>query len=70
MNKIQYELKHVRDSVLVAVTVPGERWEIEFFEDSSVDVERFINTGEIADDTLLEQLFAVYGDSDATKDGE
>jgi hypothetical protein len=32
---------------MVLVTVPGERWEVEFFADGSIEVERFISNGEI-----------------------
>ena len=29
--KIHFTLSRIRDSILVEVVVPGERWEVEFF---------------------------------------
>lgn len=42
---ISYRLHTVRDAVMVVVDVPGERWEVEFFEDGEVEVERFVSQG-------------------------
>ena len=55
---IWYRLEHVRDSLMVCVTVPGERWEIEFFADGQIEVERFLRSGPIADASSLDALFA------------
>ncbi len=33
------------NAVMVSFAVPGERWEIEFFEDGRVEVERFVSQG-------------------------
>lgn len=61
--KIHFELSHIRpDSVLVAVAVPGERWEIEYMQDGSVEVERFISTGTIEGRDRLNDLFARFSD--------
>jgi hypothetical protein len=38
---IYYDLKHSRDSILVRVDVPTGMWEIEFFEDGTLEVELF-----------------------------
>lgn len=43
-----YSVSIVRDSLLVSVTVPGERWEIEFFDDGRVELERFVSQGVVA----------------------
>jgi len=45
--------------VNVQVTTPtNERWEVEFFADGSVEIERFVSTGEIdSDPARLEELF-------------
>ena len=43
--RIWYRLEHVRDALMVVTAVPGERWEIEFFDDGHVEVERFVSTG-------------------------
>ncbi len=56
-NKIYYRLNKIRDGILVEAAVPGERWEVEFFADGEVQVERFITTGEISDESELEKLF-------------
>lgn len=45
---IGYSLAHHREeAMMIIVAVPGERWEIEFLSDGSVEVERFISNGEI-----------------------
>ncbi len=33
------------EAVMVALAVPGERWEIEFFTDGRIEVERFVSQG-------------------------
>ena len=60
--KIHYELGKIRDSILVEIAVPGERWEVEYFEDGHVEVERFFSKGEIRDETELEVLFREFAD--------
>jgi len=63
--KIYYNLAHQRDNaILVDIVVPGERWEVEFFDDGSVEVERFISAGEIADEAALSELLAKYSDQE------
>jgi hypothetical protein len=57
-----YRLEHVRDAVMVMVTVPGERWEIEFFDDGQIEVERFRSSGDIVGEEALDTLIADYGD--------
>ena len=47
--KIYFTLSRIRDSVLVEVSVPGERWEVEFFAD-----------GIIYDGSELNVLFAEH----------
>jgi hypothetical protein len=56
--KISYRLDHIRDSVLVELAVPGERWEVEFFPDGHVETERFRGTGTVdRDASVLDTLF-------------
>jgi hypothetical protein len=55
---ISYRLEHVRDSIMVVASVPGERWEIEFFDDCHVELERFISPGRIEDEQKLESLLS------------
>lgn len=56
-DKVWYRLEHVRNSIMVTVSVPGERWEIEFFEDGTVEVERFKSSGGIEGEEALGVLF-------------
>ncbi len=43
---------------MVELAIPGERWEVEFFEDGHVEVERFrSHPGGLEDESILEQLF-------------
>ena len=66
---ISYTLAHNReDTLMVLVAVPGERWEIEFRSDGSVEVEKFISTGEIHDAGSLCELFARYADQENSVD--
>ena len=58
-SKIAYSLAHHREeTVMVMATIPGERWEIEFFADGSVEIERFGSKGELGDESLFAELFA------------
>ena len=42
---IFYRLSKIRpESIMVEVAVPGQRWEVEFMEDGSVEIEKFIWT--------------------------
>ena len=62
-HKIYYELKKIReDSILVFVIVPGEKWEIEFMNDGSIEIERFKSDGTMFDKNELEILFKNYSD--------
>ena len=55
--KIDYRLSHQReDAIMVEIAVPGERWEVEFLDDGSVEVEVFRSEGTIHDASLLGAL--------------
>ncbi|MEV5029515.1 hypothetical protein [Paenibacillus sp. LPE1-1-1.1] len=57
-NNIFYKLNKVRnEAIMVEVAIPGQRWEIEFLEDGTVEVEKFINDGDFYDVKELESLF-------------
>lgn len=58
--KIWYRLEKVRDALMVIITIPGERWEVEFFDDGHIEIERFISSGQISDETILEKFLADY----------
>lgn len=67
--KISHSLARHRDEALmVSVAVPGERWEIEFLIDGSVEVERFASDGEIYGEEALDELFVLYSDFDQEED--
>lgn len=62
-SKISYTLARYRDeAIMVSVAVPGERWEIEFLVDGSIEVEKFISDSEIYGEEALDELFAKYSD--------
>ena len=58
--KLWYQMIHIRESLMIVIAVPGERWEVEFFDDGSIDIERFISTGEVdhLTDQALQELLA------------
>jgi hypothetical protein len=58
--KVPYHLTHVRDSIMVEIAVPGERWEVEFFADCHVEFERFVSSGAVEDADKLEALLSDY----------
>jgi hypothetical protein len=61
--KIAFTLTSVRDdTIMVQVAVPGERWEVEFFKDGTIEVERFSSPGEIAGKAVIDELFQRFGE--------
>jgi hypothetical protein len=60
---LHYDLTSVRaDAVMVRVAVPGQRWEVEFLRDGSVEVEKFISDGTMFDQAELTKLLAEFGE--------
>ena len=58
---IHYRLDQCReDAIMVLVTVPGERWEIEYLTDHSIEIEVFRSNGDIKGKAELDQLFKEY----------
>ncbi len=57
---IYYKLNKIRDAILVEVVIPGERWEVEFFQDDSIVVEKFVSDGILYDEKELEVLFREF----------
>jgi hypothetical protein len=53
-----YRLDRVRDAVMVIVTTPGQRWEVEFMDGGGVEIERFVSDGSIADERTIQDLLA------------
>ncbi|MGH9834312.1 MAG: hypothetical protein ACREBD_13275 [Blastocatellia bacterium] len=63
--RISYTLAHHRDEALmVIVAAPGERWEIEFLADGTIEVERFTSNGEIYGAEALSELLARYAEQE------
>jgi hypothetical protein len=60
--KIYYRLNKIRDSILVEIAVPGERWEVEFFANGEIEVEKFLSNGEILGKSELKTLFEKFSD--------
>jgi hypothetical protein len=58
---IHYSLAHTRpDSIMIDVSLPGWRWEIEFMADGSVDIERYRSVAGVEnDESLLDALIDV-----------
>ena len=67
--KVWYRLEHVRDSILVTVSIPGERLEVEFFDDGTVEVERFRSSGKIEGEEALDALL-MEPDGEVERDAE
>ena len=62
-SNIAYSLKKIRDeAIMVAIRVPGERWEVEFMDDGTVEIEKFISDGDYYDQKELEILFRDFSD--------
>ena len=46
-NGIYFEIRRYRgDGISVDITVPGERWEVDFLEDGSIEVEQILSGSE------------------------
>lgn len=62
-NKIYYTLDKTRDGyVRVDVSVPGERWEVEFAADGDIVVERFRSVGNVEGEEAIKDLFESFSD--------
>ena len=62
--RIAYRLEHNRDeAIMVILAIPGERWEVEFFENGTVEIEIFVSDGAIRPIETLERLFASDGEA-------
>lgn len=56
--RISYRLEHNREeAIMVLVAIPGQRWEIEFMSDGTVEIEVFIAEGRMRSSDALEELF-------------
>ena len=63
--KIAYRLsQHIRDAISVEARAPGERWELDFFADGDVYVERLRSNGHIDEESSLAELFRLCSDEE------
>jgi len=60
--KIYYTLSKIRDSILISIAVPGERWEVEFMNNGDIECEKFISNGEIYNEFIFDELFKKFSD--------
>jgi hypothetical protein len=58
--RVAYALQIVRDALMVTVAVPGEWWEIEFFDDGHIEHERFVSRGVVAEPTAVDDLLRYF----------
>lgn len=61
-HKICYKLNKIRDSILVEIAIPGQRWEVEFMANGSVEIEKFLSDGTIFDRNEIEILLKDFSD--------
>jgi hypothetical protein len=47
---------------MILVAVPGERWEIEYLEDGTMEIEVFRSDGELKGPEALDGLFSRFSD--------
>lgn len=60
---IYYKLNKIRsDGILVEVSVPGQHWEIEFMDDGTIEIEKYISDGGYYDKTELNVLLRDFSD--------
>ena len=52
--RIQFDLKCVRDAIMVALRSPSAYYEIEFFADGHIEVQSFESTSDVQMITLAE----------------
>ena len=55
-NKIYYDIKKIRDGLLVEIVVPGERWEVEYLSNGEIIIEKFKSDGNIFFEDELKKL--------------
>ena len=60
---IYYKLNKIRnESIMVEVAVQGERWEVEFMDDGTIEIEKFKSDGDFYDGEELKSLFKNFSD--------
>lgn len=62
-HNIYYRLTKVRkEAIMVEIAVPGQRWEVEYMEDGTVEIEKFISDEMMYDEEELDILFDEFSD--------
>jgi hypothetical protein len=65
--RIPYTMEHSReDAIMILAFAPGEYWEIEFLQDGEIDIERYRSDGKIHDESVLQELFDLCSDEEAS----
>ncbi|KLU63937.1 hypothetical protein DEAC_c41660 [Desulfosporosinus acididurans] len=65
-NKIHFRLNKIRsESITIEVAVPRQRWEIDFMEDGTINIEKFFSDGTIYADDELKLLFNEFPDNES-----
>jgi hypothetical protein len=60
---IHYALAdHTDGAIMILISVPGERWEVEFHGNGEIGVEVFVSQGGVRDAVTLEHLFERFTD--------
>lgn len=54
--------RHCDEALMVVVSVPGQRWEIEFLESGEIRIEKFLSDGKIFDSTEVQSLLDTFSD--------
>ncbi len=58
---VAHEFRIVRDDALMmSVAIPGERGEVEFFDDGRIELERFVSQGVVEAPEALTELLAWF----------
>jgi hypothetical protein len=58
---VKYDIGSVRDHpLMIRVAVPGERWELEVFDNGSIELERFVSQGVASDQDAPSKLLAHF----------
>jgi hypothetical protein len=60
---ISYKLAHNQEDAITAeIVVPGQRWEVDFYLDGTIDVEIFKSDGKIRNEDAIDELFRQFAD--------
>lgn len=64
-----YRLEYIRpETICVCIVIPGEHWEVEFFDDGHIEFERFVTTSEIGDEAALEKHIQLFIEANESND--